>query len=113
MLYTVDNRPKFNFFTCSRYPFRGAGVADGIFQSKLCNRLGHPGLRTVRPASLNGLPNLFNFLFRLGVVQPRHVTLRLSDRPRAEKLLFLSVKACVHTRGRAQTPVLGGLRSPP
>jgi hypothetical protein len=54
-----------------RYPFRGAGVADGIFQSKLRHRLRHPGLRTVRPAAHNGMPDVFNFLFRLGVVQPR------------------------------------------
>ena len=33
-------------------PFSGPGVADGIFQSKLRHRLRHPGLRTVRPASL-------------------------------------------------------------
>jgi len=25
MLYTVENRPKFNFFTCSRYPFLSGG----------------------------------------------------------------------------------------
>jgi hypothetical protein len=48
------------------------GVAEGIVQSKLRNRLRYPRLRTVRPASLNGMPDIFNVLFRLWVVQPPH-----------------------------------------
>jgi hypothetical protein len=38
--------------TVSGTLFGAPGVAEGIFQSKLRHRLRHPGLRTVRPASL-------------------------------------------------------------
>jgi hypothetical protein len=73
--------------------FGAPGVADGILQSKLRHRLPHRGLRTVRPAALKGIADIFNFLFRLGAVQPPHAILGRSRQPAAEQLLFGSVKA--------------------
>src|SRR5271157_1662120 len=49
---------------------RAAWVAQGVFQSELRNRLRHPWLRTIRPASLDGVTDILNFFLALRVVNP-------------------------------------------
>jgi hypothetical protein len=49
---------------------RAPGVAQGVFQSELRNRLRHPWFRTIRPASLDGIADILNFFPALRVVKP-------------------------------------------
>ena len=64
--------------TVSRAPW----AAQGVFQAELRNRLRHPLLRTLRPASLDGIADILNFFPALRVVKPLPVIVGREHRPR-------------------------------
>ena len=56
-------------------------MVQGVFQSELRNRLRHPGLRTLWPASWDGRADMLNFFPAWRVVKPLPVMVRFGTGP--------------------------------
>ena len=65
-----------------------SAIPHGVFQAELRHRPGHPFLGAIRPASLQGLADLLDFLLALRLVQPPPVRVRFGHRPRTEQFLL-------------------------
>ena len=85
---------------------RAPRVPEGRFQTELGHRLRHPFLRTLRSTPLDRIADIFNFFFRLRVVQPRHIVGRFGRRPRAQDLLLLGIAVPADVDARPP-PILG------
>ena len=67
--------------TVSGTLFWSPGISYTAFKAEFLNRIIHLLFRPVRPASFDGISNIFNLFFGFRLINPKPIIIRLFNRP--------------------------------